>query len=64
MPDDIGSHPQPALPGDAQAKPAAGNGARRKRLFAILGGIVAAAALLWGGYWLLIGSHYVATDNA
>jgi Multidrug resistance efflux pump len=64
MPDDIGSHPQPALTGDAQGKPASNNGARRKRLFMILGGAVAGAAVLWGGYWLLIGSHYVATDNA
>jgi membrane fusion protein (multidrug efflux system) len=64
MPDDIGSHPQPVLTPEAEAKPAPPNGARRKRLFMILGGAVAVAALVWGGYWLLVGSHYVSTDNA
>ncbi len=61
MPDDIGSHPQPAA---AVATAPAANGARRKRLFMILGGVVLAGALIWGLYWLLVGSRHVTTDNA
>lgn len=61
MPDDIGSHPQPAA-AVATAPPA--NGARRKRLFMILGGVVLAGAVIWGLYYVLIGSRHVATDNA
>ncbi|MET3525640.1 HlyD family efflux transporter periplasmic adaptor subunit [Phenylobacterium koreense] len=66
MPDDIGSHPQPAKP--ATAAPAApavsNNGARRKRMLKILAAVVVGVALLWGVYWLLIGSRHVSTDNA
>ncbi|MBA4012311.1 MAG: EmrA/EmrK family multidrug efflux transporter periplasmic adaptor subunit [Phenylobacterium sp.] len=61
MPDDIGSHLQPAA-AVATAPPA--NGARRKRLFMILGGVVLAGAVIWGGYYVLVGSRHVATDNA
>lgn len=38
--------------------------ARRKRGFAILGGVVLAAALGFGGYEALFGGRYVETDNA
>ena len=61
MPDDIGSHPQPAA---AVATAPAANGARRKRLFMILGGVVLAGALIWGLYYFLVGSRHVTTDNA
>jgi membrane fusion protein (multidrug efflux system) len=37
---------------------------RRKRLFMILGAVVAVAAIAAVGYWLLIGQFYVSTDNA
>ncbi|RZJ80700.1 MAG: EmrA/EmrK family multidrug efflux transporter periplasmic adaptor subunit, partial [Brevundimonas sp.] len=65
MPDDIGSKPQPMAAAPASSTtPAAANGARRKRLFLILGGVVVAAGLIWGLYWVLVGSRHVATDNA
>ena len=49
--------PPPAAPaGDATAK--------RKRGFAILGGVVLAAALAYGGYEWLFAGRYVETDNA
>jgi membrane fusion protein (multidrug efflux system) len=38
--------------------------AKRKRGFAILGGVVLAAALVWGGYEWLFAGRYVETDNA
>lgn len=62
MPDDIGSHPQPAAAVATASPPA--NGARRKRLFMILGGVVLAGAVIWGLYYVLVGSRHVATDNA
>ncbi|HEY3696692.1 HlyD family secretion protein [Phenylobacterium sp.] len=37
---------------------------RRVRLFVILGVVVAAAAILYLVYWLLVGSRHVGTDNA
>ena len=43
--------------GDAPRSP-------RKKLFAILGGVVLIAAIGTGAYWQLIGSRYVSTDNA
>jgi membrane fusion protein (multidrug efflux system) len=36
----------------------------RQRLFIGLGGLVAVAAILWGAWWLFIGSNYVSTDDA
>lgn len=44
----------------APAKP----GPDRKRLLTLLGGVVVAGVVVWGLYWLLIGSHHVETDNA
>ncbi len=44
--------------------PAAVSAAKRKRGFAILGGVVLAVALVYGGYELLFGGRYVETDNA
>ncbi len=44
--------------------PAAGSAAKRKRGFAILGGVVLSVALVYGGYELLFGGRYVETDNA
>lgn len=66
MPDDIGTHPQAATAAAAPvAAPAASApAAKRKRLFMILGAVILAAAVLWGLYWLLIGSRHVSTDNA
>ncbi|MBN9320412.1 MAG: HlyD family secretion protein [Caulobacterales bacterium] len=37
---------------------------QRSRMFAILGGVVAVAAIGYGGYQVVVGSHYVTTDNA
>jgi len=39
-------------------------GKTRKRLFAILAGVIAIAALAFGAYWYLLGARYVSTDNA
>lgn len=64
MPDDIGSRPQAAAEAAAPAAPAASASAKRKRLFTILGAVILAAAVLWGLYWVLVGSRHVATDNA
>jgi membrane fusion protein (multidrug efflux system) len=36
----------------------------RKRLFGMLGLAVAAAAIVYALYWVLVASHYVATDDA
>lgn len=64
MPDDIGSRPQAAAEAAAPAAPAPSVSARRRRLFSILGAVILAAAVLWGLYWVLIGSRHVSTDNA
>jgi membrane fusion protein, multidrug efflux system len=68
MPDDIGSHPQPtaaaANPPAAAEASASNNGARRKRALTILAAVIVGAVVLWGVYWLLIGSRHVSTDNA
>ena len=39
-------------------------GAKRKRLFGIFGALLALAGAGYGGYWWLVKSHYVSTDNA
>jgi membrane fusion protein (multidrug efflux system) len=39
-------------------------GAKRKRLFGLFGAVLALAILGCGGYWWLVKSHYVSTDNA
>jgi len=56
---------------DAQTPPAAAPAPpppvkknNRGPLFLILGGVVALGAIIWFLYWLLVGSHYVSTDNA
>lgn len=61
MPDDIGSHPQPTA---AATDVASNNGVRRKRMLTILAAVIIGAAVLWGLYWLLVGSRHVSTDNA
>ncbi len=38
--------------------------AKRKKLFTLLGLAVGVAALASGGYWYLVASHHVSTDNA
>ncbi|OLZ80705.1 efflux transporter periplasmic adaptor subunit [Chromobacterium violaceum] len=48
----------------AAAPAAAGRPLQRKKLFILLFGAVAAAAVAYGGYWTLIASHRVSTDNA
>lgn len=50
--------PHPATP------PRAHQEARRKRLLAGLGGVVAVAALAQTAYYVLYASHFVSTDNA
>jgi membrane fusion protein (multidrug efflux system) len=59
--------PPPAEAAPAQnAKPEATAKARSRRgpLFLILGAVVVLGAIIWFLYWLLVGSHYVLTDNA
>ncbi|MDP9103397.1 MAG: HlyD family efflux transporter periplasmic adaptor subunit [Pseudomonadota bacterium] len=59
--------PSPAEAAPAQnAKPEATAKARSRRgpLFLILGAVVVLGAVIWFLYWLLVGSHYVSTDNA
>ncbi len=58
----------PAEP-SKQAPPAAkppqkASGERRRRLFTILGLAIAIVALLYGAYWMLVGSRHVETDDA
>jgi membrane fusion protein, multidrug efflux system len=36
----------------------------RGRLFTVLGAAIVVIALIAGGWWLAVGSHYVSTDNA
>ena len=57
---DSGSH---ALDTAAHDKSVAAS-RRRRNLLAILGAVVVVGALVWGLYWFLVSSHYVATDNA
>jgi len=37
---------------------------RRRGLFTILGGVVLVVAILYGAYWVLVGSHHIKTDDA
>jgi membrane fusion protein (multidrug efflux system) len=70
MPDDQGAPPTRATPpvGAApmaqQTAPRKKSGRTRARLFAILGFVIVVAAIGWLAYYLLIGSHYVSTDDA
>ncbi|MDE1181939.1 HlyD family secretion protein [Paraburkholderia sp.] len=50
----------PAHPVDSDAAPSS----KRKKLFALLGGVVVIAGLAYASYWHFIGSRYVSTDNA
>ena len=52
----------PAAPMEAESKMSLHG--RRKKLLIGLGIVVALAALGGGGYWKLVASHYVSTDNA
>jgi membrane fusion protein (multidrug efflux system) len=58
--------PRPPAAGEAEPPPATGpaRGGSRRRLFLLLGAVVAAGALVWGADWLLVGSHHVSTDDA
>jgi membrane fusion protein (multidrug efflux system) len=47
-----------------QTAPRKKAGRTRARLFAILGFVIVVAAIGWFAYYLLIGSHYVSTDDA
>ncbi|MEA5098396.1 MAG: HlyD family secretion protein [Burkholderiaceae bacterium] len=42
----------------------AGEGSPRKKLFLLLGVVVAAGAIAYGAYWYLYSSNYASTDNA
>lgn len=53
-----------ALPPQDMPADATNPAARRKTLFALLGGVVAVGALAYGSYWYLVASHHVSTDNA
>ena len=67
-----GPAPAPAAAGPAAAPPpaaaapppAAKPRPNRRRLFIILGVVVAVAAIGYGVYWLLVASHHVSTDDA
>ena len=54
--------PQPQV--QTQAKVANPNAGRRRRLFTILGVVVAVVAILYLAYHLLVGSKHVETDDA
>ncbi len=62
----------PAIAGGGAQGAAAAPGARangdrntlRKRLFSGLAAVVVLGGLGYGAWWLLVGSHYVSTDNA
>jgi membrane fusion protein (multidrug efflux system) len=54
-----------AAPGQAPAaEPVSRMTALRKPLFALLTVVIVFAALAWGAYYVLIASHYAATDDA
>ncbi len=44
--------------------PASKTGPDRKRLLTLLAGAVGVGVVAYGLYWVLVGSHYVKTDNA
>lgn len=48
----------------APAAAPARTGGRRKQLFSILFAVVALAAVVYGVWWMLVGSRYVSTDDA
>jgi len=48
----------PGLEADALRK------VQRKRLFAVLGGAVAAAGIAYGSWYYLVGAYYITTDDA
>ena len=48
----------------AESAPDQQAAAKRKKLFAIFGGVFAVLAIGYGSYWHFIGSRYVSTDNA
>ena len=50
-----------SAPTAAAARPASN---LRQRLFTGLGAVVGLGALVYGGWWLLVGSHHVSTDDA
>ncbi|CAN7438907.1 HlyD family secretion protein [Caulobacter sp. LjRoot300] len=54
--------PAPAAP--AAPAPEAKTNGKRKTLFAGLGAVVVLGAAAFGGYYVLVGSHHVETDNA
>ena len=51
---------------DLQVPPVAADAksATRRKLFRILGGVVATAAIIYAAYWFFIGRNSVSTDNA
>ncbi len=57
------AEPAPQAPPTAKPAPRA-NGERRRRLFTVLGLVIAIVALLYGAYWMLVGSRHVDTDDA
>ncbi len=56
--------PQVQTPTQPQPVDNAQRNTRRRRLFTIFGVVLAVLTIGYGIYWLLIGSHYVSTDNA
>jgi membrane fusion protein (multidrug efflux system) len=70
MPDDQGAPttratpPVGAAPIPQQTASKKKAGQTRARLFAIFGFVIVVAAIGWLAYYLLIGSHYVSTDDA
>jgi membrane fusion protein (multidrug efflux system) len=56
--------PQIMLETAESTSPATASSAKRKRGFAVLGGVVLAAGVLYGGYEWLFAGRYVETDNA
>lgn len=62
---DIESRNQTPPAGTASRKPSpAGNGGKRKRMLALIAGVVVLAGIAYGAWWLLVASHYESTDDA
>jgi membrane fusion protein, multidrug efflux system len=54
----------PAIRTDDAQEVASKRGGLRKKLLGGIAGLVLLGAVVWGGWYLLVGSHFISTDNA